>query len=235
MISILHPSRGRSERSAQTLQKWIDRAKHPDEIQIIISVDTDDPQSCDYLSFANSINAEFTMSKNRSAVDAINKAARIAKGDIFIVVSDDTDCPEHWDRKILDVVEGKTDWLLKCPDGGTQDWIVTMPIMDRVFYNRFGYVYYPQYLHMFCDTELTAVGDLTGRIIKANIVFEHLNPVTGKTQADALNERANGTWDQGKQLFLSRSRINFGVDNPAGRITDSGYLSWIASELQNKN
>ena len=33
--------------------------------------------------------------------------------------------------------------------------IATLPIVDRAWYDRHGYVLYPEYLHMFCDDDLT--------------------------------------------------------------------------------
>ena len=59
------------------------------------------------------------INKNRSCVEAINKAAEIARGDILIVVSDDTDCFPGWDTALLKEVEGKEDWILKTQDGDT--------------------------------------------------------------------------------------------------------------------
>lgn len=231
MITVLHPTRQRPDKSYHTMSKWYERAKNKN-IEFIVSLDYDDPCLGAYemniheTSFMRAI-----VSENRSAVDAINKAAKEATHDIFIVVSDDTDCPEDWDEKILEVVNGKTDWILKCNDGSIQDWIITMPVMDREFYNRFGYIYYPEYKHMFVDTDLSAVADLTQRVIKCDIVFKHNHYSVGGMQKDSLSERADATWSQGEKLFIERVKSNFGLQNPPGKITSPAYLNWIASKL----
>ena len=191
-------------------------------IEYFVSVDEDDPSLDRYeLLFP----ASYHSNKNRSAVDAINNAAKITTGDILIVVSDDTESFPGWDEAILKEVEGKTDWIMKTRDG-IQPWIITMPIMDRVYYNRTGYIYHPDYNHMFCDTEISCVADITGRKIVSNLMFPHKHySVTGE-QPDAVNRKADKTWEQGKKVFLDRYDRNF--DLPAGgRIQDNGMIRWL--------
>jgi hypothetical protein len=228
MISILHPSRQRPNKSHHTLLKWIGRARNP--VEVIISLDEDDPTIGTYEINNQETGATVIVNQNRSAIDAINNAAKVASGSIFIVVSDDTDCPDGWDQKILNVTGGKKDWILKTQDG-IQKWIITMPVMDREYYNRFGYVYYPEFTHMFCDTELSCVADLTCRRIDAPIMFRHLHYSVGG-QKDSVSEKADATWEQGKQLFLSRYKINFGLEAPKCRIQNAQYLNWIKKELK---
>lgn len=180
--------------------------------------------------FGKSENYKILRYENRSAVDAINNAAKIAKGDILIVLSDDFDCPDNWGAQIIEATQGKTDWILKTPDG-IQDWIITMPIMDRAYYNRFGYVYYPEYLHMFCDTELSCVADLTARKIEANIPFQHNHYSTGRGQKDEVSIKADKTWDQGEKLFIERYKKNFGLIDPPGKIQSQTYMNWIKQKI----
>jgi hypothetical protein len=226
LISLLHPSRGRPEKSFETVQKWIQRAGNV-SIELIVSLDEDDPELQGYREMHVSL---LEINKNRSAVDAINNAAKKARGNILIVVSDDTDCPENWAVDLLKCVEGKTDFIAKTNDG-IQKWIITMPIMDRAYYNRFGYVYYPGYLHMFCDTELSCVADLTGRRIDIPLTFEHLHYSVGKSNKDSVSEKADSTWTQGESLFLERYKRIFDLKEISGKITSPQYLSWIASKL----
>lgn len=231
-ISILHPSRGRPQKAFETTKKWIENAGC--EIEYILSLDWTDHELFVYkeLYFEIQSNGQVITNHNRSAIDAINNAAKIATGDILIVLSDDFDCPKDWGKQIIEATQGKTDWILKTPDG-IQRWIITMPIMDRVYYNRFGYIYFPEYLHMFCDTELSCVADLTGRKIEANIPFVHNHYSIGKSQKDEVSERADKTWDQGEKLFLQRYKENFGLKSEEikGQITSQEYLNWIRNKI----
>lgn len=223
-ISIIHPSRSRPAKSYQTTTRWTENASNEIEAELLVSVDEDDPELTWYEGYPNLI-----INKNRSAVDAINNTAKVSTGDILIVVSDDTEPVQDWDKKLLDAVKGKTDWILKTQDG-IQPWIITMPIMDRTYYNRFGYIYHPDYLHMFCDTELTCVADITGRKLTSDLLFQHKHYSVTKEQPDAINKKADATWAQGEKLFLERYKRNFDLP-PGGKIQDNGMIRW----LQNKN
>jgi glycosyltransferase involved in cell wall biosynthesis len=194
-ISLIHPSRSRPEKSIFTIDRWLSRViSFP--VELIVSVDEDDP-SLELYKQTYQADDVFLISKNRSCVDAINNAARVATGDLFIVVSDDTSCEIHWDTALLKEVEGKTDWILKTDDG-IQPYIITMPCMDRAYYNRTGYIYHPDFEHMFCDTYMTCVADITGRKITSNLLFKHLND----TIKDDLRKRTDGTWQQGQDTFI---------------------------------
>jgi glycosyltransferase involved in cell wall biosynthesis len=190
-ISLIHPSRSRPEKSCKTIDNWILSAKN--DVEVILSNDNDDPLAWRY----TTAYTERIISNNRSCVDAINNAAKIATGDIIVVVSDDTDCFPGWDTALLKEVEGKTDWILKTDDG-IQPYIITMPCMDRAYYNRTGYIYHPDFLHMFCDTYMTCVADITGMKITSNLMFKHLND----TIKDDLRKRTDGTWQQGQDTFI---------------------------------
>lgn len=212
----------------QTLQNWIKRSING-YFEIILSLDMDDPTLDEYFELFQDVNAIRLVNRNRSAVDAINNAAKVARGNIFIVVSDDFDCPERWDERILQATEGKEDFIIKTQDG-IQKWIITMPIMDRAYYNRFGYIYFPEYKHMFCDTEISCVADMLGRKIDLDILFPHNHYSIGKSIKDEVSEKADKTWAQGEALFIDRAANNFGLKDFPGKITNREYLNWLGAK-----
>lgn len=221
MISILFPSRSRSLRAKVTAEKWLANAGC--DVELIVSLDSDDPDPY------NNMPGKIVRGQNRSAVDAINRAAKVSSGQILIQIAEDFNCPEMWGAKIVDFTQGKTDWILKTQDG-IQDWIITLPIMDRAYYNRFGYVYYPEYLHMFCDTEMSCVADLTGKRITSTLMFPHNHYSVTKEPKDQISAKADSTWNQGEKLFIERYKKNFDLLNPTGEITNQGYLNWIRTK-----
>lgn len=231
-FSIIHPSRSRPEKSFETINKWIQRA-HTDDFEVIISLDNDEPEMIKYQEQYFNIECTVVIRDNRSAVDAINNAAKIAQGDIIIVVSDDTDCPAGWAGIISNAVAGQEDFVLKVYDN-IQKWVITMPIIDRKYYNRFGYIYHPDYRHMFCDTDLTHTAELLGRIIWRNdIVFPHLHYSIAKAKRDDINDRADATWNEGKRLYLNRFRKNFGLQNVnPWNISNDSHINWLRSSLK---
>lgn len=222
MISIIHPSRGRHIQSVRTTTKWLEMSNNPENIEIIVCVDADDPQLQYYIDLYI---VPILIRNNKSSVEAINFGATGARGDILMVVGDDQDCFEGWDVAILKEVEGKNDWILKTHDG-IQKWIITMPIMDRAYYNRFHYIYHPSYKHLFCDTELTCVADITGRKLTSNLTFPHNHYSIGKSPIDEIYRRNDATNSGGERVFIERYKRNF--DLPKGnKIEDRGMIDWL--------
>jgi hypothetical protein len=230
MISLIHPSRGRPEKSANTIHKWINSAANIHSIELLVSCDMDDPMLYEYDStYTTSIFRKnpIIANENESAVDAINYAAQQSQGEILIVVSDDTDCFSGWDAALLKEVDGKTDWILKTQDG-IQPYIITMPIMDRAYYNRTGYIYHPDFQHLFCDTYLTCVADITGRKITSNLMFKHDHYSVNKTAPDELHKRNDATWKQGEETFI-RLMKEFSPEERS-RIQDPGMKRWLRNK-----
>lgn len=239
MISLIHPSRSRPQKSRNTTKRWLERAG-TDDIELIVSIDDNDPHRRTYLDFYShydQFKTKVVSSENRSAVDAVNNGAKESKGDILIVVSDDSDCPDNWGLVIQNAVRGKRDYVLKVDDG-VQQWIVTMPIMDRVYYDRFGYIYYPEYRHMFVDTDFTHVADIMNKVIWRNdILFPHLHYSVTKIRhdRDEVSEKADATWQQGKALYLTRFMNSFGLEKvDRWRIKSDAHRKWLGDALRLK-
>lgn len=235
MISLLHPSRSRVDKSFETLSKWMDRAKSSD-IELIVSVDDDDPGRQTYVEVYGNIYNTFDVrtsgvlvNPNRSAVDAINAAAKVATGDIMIVLSDDTDCPDNWAELIEMEVRGKKDFVLRVEDG-IQPWLVTAPIFDRTYYNRFGYVYHPDFRHMFADTHYTHIAFGLNRVIKSNLLFPHLHYSVKKLgiKPDEINHRADRTTSEGRDLYLKLFQRGFDIPGfDVWNFQDVGHERWL--------
>lgn len=218
-ISIIHPSRNRPEMALKTFNNWLNKADF--DFEYILSLDIDGLDGYGIFLDAlvkrdkNSVTniGVIIYNNNKSAIDAINSAAKAATSDLFIVVSDDTDCPEHWDTLLLNELKGKSDFCAKVDDG-LQPTLVTMPIMDRVYYERYGYIYHPDFLHLHCDEELTCVAIMTGKYIKLPLLFRHMHYSTGLSQKDELNVKNDATWAQGQATLDRHALNNFGIENP---------------------
>lgn len=212
MITIIHPSRGRPHKSYATISKWIARAGMP--IEVVVSLDIDDIELQKYVELYSGFGESghtVMSSRNRSAIDAINNAMKEAKGDLFVVVSDDTDCPNKWAVRLAAYTKGLRDFVLKTDDG-IQRRIITMPIFDRVYYNRFGYVYNPEYGHLFVDAEYSDVAYKLKRVVtKMALKFPHNHYSRRREQPDAIHLKNEATYTQDKATYLRRKKINFGL------------------------
>ena len=222
-ISIIHPSRNRPEMASEVAKKWISMASKEYPFEYILSIDSSDSKKDKYMSaFAKLVEEQFQgkwsydkksisiiIRDNKSAIQAINNAASQSKYDLLIVISDDFDCFENWDKYLIENLREKEDFIVKTDDG-LQPTLITLPIMDRKYYNRFGYVYYPEYLHMFCDTEMTDVGHILGKVIALkDKQFTHKHYIAGYMQKDEINEKNDATWNQGETLYNERKKHNF--------------------------
>ena len=216
-FTLIHPSRNRPTLAMDTILKWTQRASADADYEYLISVDDDDPKYDLYHEWLHKIVGEkikLHVNFNRSAIEAINKVLPYSTGDIFIVVSDDFECPYGWDKLLLANLYDKTDFVAKVNDG-SPSWIVTLPIVHRTFYERFGYLYNPEYKHMFCDTEMTCVAGLMGKLIHLDhlgFVFPHRHYSHPNGLAkDETNEKNDSTWAQGEEDFRRRIKENFGL------------------------
>lgn len=207
MISILHPSRSRPGLAYHTAMMWL--ANPGCDVEYILSLDEDDPKRMQYR-IPIIPNSRVIVNKNSSAIAAVNKAARCAQGDIIIVISDDFVAYDKWGKNIYLETHRKADWILKTDDR-IQDWVITLPIMDRVYYERFGYIYHPAYKHCFCDTELTCVAELTGCKQVSHLVFLHMNK-PGTKIMDEVQERNDATFEEGKRMFIERKKNLFDLN-----------------------
>lgn len=198
LISVIHPSRGRPEMAAKTCETWKSRAG---KIEYLMILDYDDPELNGY----KSIKATKYITASQNVVQATNKGAMFATGEILVVVSDDFDCPEDWDIKILNEVRGKSDFVLKTKDGLRKDDLVTLPIIHRDFYSRYRYIYHPDYSHMYADNHLTDVAKLTGKLLFSDLVFKHNHG------NDSTYQRGIDTMETGKQIYERHKAQNFGI------------------------
>jgi hypothetical protein len=228
-FAIIHPSRQRPIKSAETFKKWSNAAEYPQGGSWICSLDWDDDVAAYVDAYKTIANTSMSpvIHKNKSSVEAINNAAKhfmADEADVFIVVSDDTEPCEYWDTKIADIVEGKTDWILKTQDD-IQPYIITMPVMDRAYFNRTGTIYEPSFEHLFCDTYMTCVADITGRKITSDLLFPHNNPGHYGKPIDDVNRKNDATWKQGEETFI-RLMKQFSRDD-LKKITDRSMLNWL--------
>lgn len=212
-ISIIHATR-RGSKAFDAINQWLWNASMEQPPEYIVSVDSDDPY--DNYTFSDCLeypHLKVIRNSNRSAVDAFNRGAEVATGDLFVCISDDMVCFKDWDLHLLEALKDQNDFYLKVQDG-IQPTLVTLPIFDREYYNRLGYVWYEGYSHMFCDQEATAAAIMLGRYIKSGLMFPHAHYSTDRSKYDEINRKNDSTWGQGEALFNARLKTNFGIENP---------------------
>lgn len=158
-----------------------------------------------------------TNTGRKNCVDGWNVAAAGTKGKIIVGVSDDFVPPEGWDRLILQA--GPSGWEEKDHvvhvNDGFVGHICTLAIITRQRYEKFGYLWYPGYESMFCDTELTDVANRDGVMIEAmHLLFEHMHHACGKRPKDENDAKHENTerWKRGEMLYNFRKARRFPLD-----------------------
>lgn len=129
---------------------------------------------------------------SKSKVHAINRGIIPDGWDILINMSDDI----RWTVKGFDDIirqDIEDDIFLHYPEpfADTQCAlqrklpISVVSIMDKKYYDRFGYVYHPDYTSLWCDNEATEVARRLGRHKFVNkVIFSHDHPQSRKANMD---------------------------------------------------
>jgi hypothetical protein len=208
-ISLLHPSRGRAEKSFKNSSMWLELAGAPCEL--IVSLDESDPKLKDY----QKLYKGYLLNPNTSVVEATNKAAASSRGDILVYLSDDFVCFPNWGQAVIAEFQRYQGPTLIKVDDCLQRFdvpVLTIPIMNRELYNKLGYFWHTGYKSMFVDEHLYwRSKKLHALRMAPHIKFEHRHVSVGKAPDDETYRRSAANWDQGKALFAQHKAAGFAV------------------------
>lgn len=212
MISLLHPSRSRPKKAEKTAVEWIEKAGV--EVEYILSIDNNDPFYHQYFDIRIGNREHFILhSDNASVVEATNKAAKLATGDIFLYLSDDFKCFDNWGVAVENEFKKYSGPTLIKVDDCLQKFhvpVLTIPIMNRELYNILGYFWHPGYKSMFVDEYLYwRSKKLNALQMAPHLKFEHQHVSVGKAENDETYRRSAANWDQGKALFAKHRAAGF--------------------------
>lgn len=232
-VSILYPSRSRPDQCVSNMIHWLQNRSEECDWELILSLDSSDPKLDYYYDLGlHGGFMKMIVNDNHNVVQASNRAAIVATGDILILISDDFRCFKNWDLVITEALKGKSG-VLKTFDG-VQRWIVTLPIMTRDYYEECGYIYYPGFSHLFADTDLTHRADVLNKlIIRNDIVFKHDHYSVNGMQKDEVSKKADGTWATGEKVYLQRCKEKFGITKPVNtydlsiEAAKAGHINWM--------
>ena len=179
--------------------------------ELIPSLDQDDPYLSEYLKvYKGSVVGE-----NDCVVQATNRAAAQASGDILVYLSDDFACFPNWGKALEEEFKKYDGPTLIKVDDCLQPFhvkVLTIPIMNRECYKKLGYFFHPGYKSMFCDEHLYDRANKLGALKFApHLKFEHKHVSVGKAKNDETYTRSAANWNQGKAKFEEHKRMGFTV------------------------
>ena len=219
-ITCLHPSRNRAVMACAAFTDWMTNASGKHHIEWIVSIDEDDQQVDEYNLRFKPFGIKIIQNRNRSLVDAVNNAAKVAHQDteLFIVVSDDFGCPKDWDELICQALPDFQMAAVQIDDGisygkpSPDNRLLTLPIITYDLYEVLGYVYHPAYFSMFVDNDLYEVCDRMQVLVDAgHLKFPHSHWVNGLRDKDSTYQRQNSAiaYQMGKATFENRKSAGF--------------------------
>jgi hypothetical protein len=219
-ISLIHPSRGRANKSLMNAEEWVLKSGKGVDIEFVLAIDMNDPTKEEYFSaYDNSFLAgeknHFFADHNTCVVEAANRAAERSSGDILIYLSDDFRCFDNWGQAVIKEFENETRPLLLKVDDCLQKFIarvLTIPIMNRSLYEKLGYFFHPEYKSMWVDCDLFETVYKIGAIKNAeHLKFPHEHHCIGKAPNDDTYRRSEANWNQGKKIFDMRKNLGFPI------------------------
>ena len=134
--------------------------------------------------------------------------------DILLLASDDMIPVEKgWDATIISEMSEHypdTDGVLFHNDGFKGKDLNTLVIMGRKYYERFGYIYHPDYQSLWCDNEFMEVADLLGKqTYFPKCIIRHQHPMWTGQEWDQLNRRDIDLYKPDEQTYLRRKANGF--------------------------
>lgn len=154
-----------------------------------------------------------TWGKSTSKIHAVNRDMP-TDWDIVIATSDDMEfIMPGFDLQIIkDMQENfpDKDGILHYKDGFDHGDILSLPVIGRAYYNRFGYIYHPSYQSLFCDEEAIIVAKALGKLYSSPVeIVKHNHPANIGGHIDAQLQQTQKLHPLDKRTFEGRKRRNF--------------------------
>jgi hypothetical protein len=211
-ILFKYTTRSRPELFKRGMDSIIDNCVS-ENYQILVSVDENDTTMFGMEEqYKNNSKVVFCKGVNNNKIFAINRDMNvITDWDILVNMSDDM----VFTQRGFDAhIRGEFDNLDQClhfPDGNRND-LMTMSIFGRNYYERFGYIYHPDYISLYCDNEAMEVAKILGCYKYVNKeIFHHLHPAYGKAKLDTQYTHTESFSNADLTTYLKRRNANFGL------------------------
>jgi len=216
-ILFKYPTRQRPEWFKKTLLTYYDKMSKGCNFTFLITCDTDDTSmnNMPMRDFMDKMpNLVYNFGEHISKIDACNAdISLVTDWDILVLVSDDmipTD--KNFDTIISTMMERHypdTDGALHFNDGlFGKDRTITLSIMGRKLYKRFGYVYHPDYKSFYCDNEFTDVVYALGKCHYNSFVVIKHEWSGGPNSKDSLYRRNSGM-EGDASVYKRRKALGF--------------------------
>jgi len=234
-ILLKFPTKYRLEKSIAVIGRYVEYATTPEKLQIVVSLDEDDAESIAGIARYEALlpgQVQVFVGPAEGKIAAVNRD--VPSPDTFDILLLGSDDMIPMVKGYDDVIREKmtrhypdTDGVLFFNDGVQGSNLNTLSIMGSKFYQRFGYIYYPEYKSFFCDTEFMAVATaLDKQTYFPEIIIKHFNPHANKqVPFDSLYIQNHRYWSVDEATYNRRKAAGFFIEPnriPVGKIK----LAW---------
>lgn len=204
-------SRSRPQKFLDTIDNILHYVSLDCDFKILCSLDLDD-KSMTGLPMPNDKRITYVFGSSKSKIDAINRDMEVSGDwDILINMSDDMKFTVKDFNKIIEhSFNGETDLCLHLPDGNQNEVLITLAILGRKYYDRFGYIYHPDYKSLWCDMEMTEVSKKLGKYMYVpSHVYRHLHPAFGLAPNDLQYQHTESFFREDEITYRKRKANDF--------------------------
>ena len=223
-LLIKFPTRERKNKFFQVLDLYIQKCNDLKNTAFLISMDLDDSEMNHPFTKkkfeeykTKGIRLAYFYSNNKTKIQAINADIENIKGwDIVLLASDDmVPVIQGYDdiiRRDMKTHFPDTDGVLWYNDGH-QERLNTLCILGKTYYERFDYIYHPDYISLWCDNEFMDVSFKLNRCYKSSeTIIVHDHPVWTTGIYDKLYAKNEGYYRIDEETFKRRSSIGYGLE-----------------------
>jgi len=216
-LLIKFPTRSRPDKFFYVLDTYYKLLDDLSNTRFIISCDIDD-STMNSESVINKFkeyeNLEFYFGHNKNKIEAINADMNDNDYDVILLASDDMIPQEKGYDTIIKQSFKKffpdTDGVLWFNDGYQGSNLNTLSILGKKYYDRFGYIYNPTYVSLWCDTEFTDVSRMLNKVkYIPHVIIKHEHPVWLGEKWDNLQVKNDSFNNVDKVNYEKRKKNNF--------------------------
>lgn len=220
-ILINYPSRSRPHLFMSTIKNHIEKLSGKHDVIFLIKIDQEDISMNNQriLKYIDSLNSDkvklfvHVLPDCKGKIDSINRYVSDYDWDLLFCTADDmTILEQNYDDIIANEISVNDSICLNynCDDR-LNDFksLIIFPIITRKLYDKFGYLYNPEYISEWCDNEMTEVYSQLGYLkhIDKRIIHHKWRERNDDTLMSRNIER--GLRD--KDVFAKRKITNFGL------------------------
>jgi len=218
-ILVKFPTRNRKEKFFDVVQKYYDYATDKNNLEFLITLDDDDLSMNNdevRLKLNSYKNLKYIFGQSDNKIHAVNRDIEDYNWDIILLASDDM-IPVQlgYDEVIRNKMKEfypDTDGVLWFNDGFQGNKLNTLCILGKKYYQRFNYIYYPEYKSTWCDNEFMDVANiLKKQKYFHNIIIKHEHPDWGYGKMDEIHQKNHGNLMYDMTLYNKRKQNNFNL------------------------